>query len=75
VQHTVVVPPNSAVPPRLLKLKDAANYLGKSTKEVRALIFKGELPFIKGLGRGGQYLLDLHDLDEWIELKKTDHKI
>lgn len=54
---------------RLLKLKDAAQYLGLSLCTVRAIVQRGELPFISPT-ENGKWLLDMKDLDQWIEQRK-----
>jgi excisionase family DNA binding protein len=60
------VPPIS---PRLLRLKPAAEYLGRSPKSLRVMIQRGDLPVIKTDSRG-PWLIDVHDLNEWIEHRK-----
>jgi len=57
---------------RLLRLKSAAAYLSVSTAYVRRLIQQGELEVIS-MAEGGHapWLVDVHDLDAWIERTKT----
>jgi excisionase family DNA binding protein len=55
---------------RLWKLKDAANYLGLSAWKVRKLVADGELPYVQDKTLG-PFLLDVVDLDLWIEKNKT----
>jgi excisionase family DNA binding protein len=49
---------------RLLDVKEAGEYLGRSEGSIRELIWAGRLPAIK-VGR--RIHLDIGDLDEWIE--------
>lgn len=53
---------------RLLSVKDAAVYLGRSVPAIRELIWSGSLPYIRVDRR---VHLDLFDLDKWIEQHKT----
>ena len=66
----LVAKPRTASP-RLLRLADAADYLCISTWKMRALIQAGELEFIAVADGGhGPWLLDVRDLDAWIERTK-----
>jgi len=53
---------------RLYSIKEAALYLGRSEYAVREMIWAGKLPYIKD---GKRILLDIYDMDEWIEKNKT----
>ena len=53
--------------PRLLTVKEAASYLGRSIPSIRELIWGGSLPIVR-VGR--RIHLDLIDLDKWIEAHK-----
>jgi excisionase family DNA binding protein len=61
----------SEVPPRLLDIDDAARYLAMSDKAVRELITQGELPYIQKVPGRSPYLIDIKDLDRWIEASKV----
>jgi excisionase family DNA binding protein len=52
---------------RLLTLREAAHYLGRSIWGVRELIWKGALPFIQD---GRKQYLDIRDLEGYIEVHK-----
>ena len=54
--------------PRLLTIKQASVYLGRSIPALRELIWKGKLPFVRVDRR---IHLDIKDLDLWIEQNKT----
>ena len=54
---------------RLLRLKLAAEYLSLSPWKVRRLIQAGRLPVVQDCD-GGPFLLDVHDLDGFIERNK-----
>lgn len=55
---------------RLLRLKPAADYLSVSTWTLRRIIQEGELPIIK-YGANVPWLLDVRDLDGWVEKHKA----
>ncbi len=53
---------------RLYSIKEASIYLGRSVWAVREMLWKGKLPYIRD---GKRILLDIKDIDEWIEKNKT----
>jgi excisionase family DNA binding protein len=55
---------------RLLRLKPAAEYVSLSTGTLRRMIQQGDLPAVI-TGEGAPWLLDVRDLDAWIESKKS----
>jgi excisionase family DNA binding protein len=59
------------IPRRLLDVTDAARYLSVSTKIIRQLIQGGELPYIQRIPGRSPYLIDIEDLDRWIQDCKT----
>lgn len=61
-------PAGSALPRRLCSLADAARYLAVSVWTVRQMVWRGDLPHIK---TGKRILLDLRDLDGWIDREKV----
>jgi hypothetical protein len=56
---------------RLLRLKPAAEYLSLSPAKLRALIQACEIPVVK-YGENAPWLIDVRDLDYWIERSKTN---
>ena len=67
-----VVPSPTVIPfagPRLLTLKQAAEYINHSVDLVRDMVASGELPHIpKGGGKERTHIvIDRVDLDKWIE--------
>jgi excisionase family DNA binding protein len=54
---------------RLLRLKAAAEYLSLSPWKVRSLIQAGRLPVVQD-GEGSPFLLDVRDLDVYVERNK-----
>lgn len=54
---------------RLLTVKAAAAYLGCGIYGVRELLWRRDVPVVR-LGKGGKYLIDIHDLDALIERSK-----
>lgn len=54
---------------RLLRLKEAAEYVSLSPWKLRKLVQDGHLPVVK-YGENAPWLLDLRDLDGWVERHK-----
>ncbi len=54
--------------PRLLTVEQAASYIGRTTHAVRKLVAAGAFPAVKADGR---VMLDIRDLDRWIDRNKT----
>jgi excisionase family DNA binding protein len=53
---------------RLYSIKEASEYLGRTVWAVREMIWAGKLPRIKD---GRRILLDIHDINNWIEQNKA----
>ncbi len=53
---------------RLYSIPEAACYLGRTVPSLREMIWAGKLQFIRD---GRRILLDVHDLDTWIDQCKT----
>jgi excisionase family DNA binding protein len=53
---------------RLYSIKEAAIYLGRLVWAVREMIWAGKLPYVRD---GKRILLDIKDMEEWIEQNKT----
>jgi excisionase family DNA binding protein len=60
----------SEIPPRLLDVDDAGRYLSMSDKSVRELIIEGQLAFVQKIPGRSPYLIDIRDLDKWVEKNK-----
>jgi hypothetical protein len=58
------------IPPRLLDIQDSSRYLSMSDKGVRELIVEGQLPYVQKIPGRSPYLIDIRDLDRWIEKSK-----
>lgn len=54
---------------RLLRTREAAAYLGMSAWRLRQIIADGQMPVVAS-GEGKPFLLDVCDLDAWIERNK-----
>ena len=54
--------------PRLLTVKEAAIYIGRTQKGLRHLIASGAIPVVR---EGTRLHLDRSDLDRWVEMRKT----
>jgi excisionase family DNA binding protein len=53
---------------RLYSIPEAGEYLGRTPWAIREMIWKGKLPAVRD---GRRILLDIHDLDRFIEVNKT----
>jgi len=54
---------------RLVRLKQASEYLSLSPWALRRIIQAGEIPIVT-VGEGAPWLLDLRDLDSWVDHHK-----
>lgn len=52
---------------RLYSLEEAGYYLGRSEWVIAKMVRKGELPYV---GHGRRKLLDIKDLDLWVDREK-----
>ncbi len=66
-QERLVAQDNPARQRRVLSVREAALYLGRTEKSVRHLVQKRKLGSIRADGR----VLDLFDLDAWIEMHRV----
>lgn len=55
---------------RLYSIREASVYLGRSVWAVREMIWAGKLPYVRD---GKRILLDIRDMDAWIEKSKTQY--
>jgi excisionase family DNA binding protein len=55
---------------RLYSIKEASVYLGRSVWALREMLWAGKLPYIKD---GKRILLDINDMNNWIEQNKTQY--
>jgi len=53
---------------RLYSVPEAAFYLGRTVNALRQIMWAGKLPYVKD---GRRVLLDVKDLDDYIERNKT----
>jgi excisionase family DNA binding protein len=60
---------SKSVPQRLLRTKEAAEYLGVSRRKLRALVQDGQFPFVQ-FDEYGPWWIDLRDLDNFIDAAK-----
>lgn len=61
---------NNPLSKRLYNVEEAALYLGRSVWGIREMIYAGKLPIIKD---GRRVLLDIADMDKWIERSKIQY--
>jgi len=57
-----------SVPKRLYNIEEASIYLGRTTCAIREMVWAGKLPYVKD---GKRILLDIRDMDMFIECNKT----
>ena len=67
LQGGALVGRTNALPPRLLSYEDASAYISLSYWSVRTLVTTGQVPHIRF---GKRTLIDVQDLDKWIEQHK-----
>lgn len=53
---------------RLFNIKEGAVYLGRSVWAVREMLWAGKMPYVKD---GKRILLDIQDMNDWIDRSKT----
>lgn len=53
---------------RLYSIKESADYLGRTVWAVREMIYAGKIFYIRD---GRRMLLDINDMDRWIEDNRT----
>jgi excisionase family DNA binding protein len=56
--------------PRLMRVREAARYLAMSPGSIRAMVQRGELKAVMP-GNNAPWLLDVQDLNRWIETHKN----
>ncbi len=61
---------DNPLPPRLLSLKAAAVYMGRTTWGMRELYWANKIPWLRD---GKRIYFDLRDLDAYIEGMKTNY--
>jgi excisionase family DNA binding protein len=59
------------IPKRLFDVPEAARYLGMGHKVIRQLIQRGELPHVQRIPGRSPYLIDIFDLNRWIEIHRN----
>lgn len=57
---------------RLYNMKEAAFYLGRTVDALREMIWAGKLPYFRD---GRRMLLDVRDMDDFIERSKDRFRI
>jgi len=60
----------ATISPRLLRTNEAARYIGVGGKAIRALVASGTLPYVQLRQRNSPFLIDVRDLDAFIEARK-----
>jgi excisionase family DNA binding protein len=60
--------PSQRLTKRLYNIPEAGQYLGRTIWAVREMIYAGKIPFVQD---GRRILLDICDMDAWIERNKN----
>jgi excisionase family DNA binding protein len=60
--------PSCVLSKRLFDIKESAVYLGRSVWAVREMLWAGKMPYVKD---GKRILLDIQDMNVWIDKSKT----
>jgi excisionase family DNA binding protein len=68
--HSELLSNTQTIKPRLLNIKQAAQYLACSCWTLRQLEWSGSLPAVRNLGK--RLLFDIRDLDHLVEQKKAE---
>lgn len=55
---------------RLYSLKEASVFLGRTVGAVREMLWAGKIPMIKD---GRRIMLDIFDMERWIEQNKSQY--
>ena len=55
---------------RLYSIPEAGQYLGRTVWSIREMIYAGKIPYIRD---GRRMLLDIHDMDSWIENNRCQY--
>lgn len=67
--HRIDNPAGDRPKKRLFNLDEAAFYLGRSVCALREMVWAGKIPCVRD---GRRVLLDIQDMDAWIERSKTE---
>jgi len=62
--------PSQKVNKRLYSIPEAGQYLGRTVWSVREMIYAGKIPYIRD---GRRMLLDINDMDAWIENNRCQY--
>ena len=60
--------PSQKLNKRLYSIPEAGEYLGRTVWSIREMIYAGKIPYIRD---GRRMLLDIRDMDSWIEENRT----
>jgi excisionase family DNA binding protein len=55
---------------RLYSIPEAGQYLGRTVWAVREMVYAGKIPYIRD---GRRMLLDINDMDAWIENNRCQY--
>ena len=61
---------HNSIPKRLFNVDEASIYLGRTPNAIRQMIWDGKIPIVRDKKR---ILLDVKDMDTWIERNKEGY--
>ena len=62
--------PSQKLNKRLYSIPEAGQYLGRTVWSIREMIYAGKIPYIRD---GRRMLLDINDMDAWIENNRCQY--
>jgi excisionase family DNA binding protein len=62
--------PKKQITKRLYSIPEAAQYLGRTDWGIREMVWAGKIPCVKD---GRRVLLDIKDMDKWIESNRFQY--
>ena len=63
-----IMNPSCMIQKRLFSIQEGAVYLGRTVWAVREMLWAGKIPFVKD---GRRILIDIKDMEDWIDQNKT----
>lgn len=61
---------NGKTQKRLYSIKEASVYLGRTVWAVREMIWAGKIPIVRD---GRRILIDIFDMDRWVDRNKMEY--
>jgi len=68
IGFSILMKKHNSIPKRLFNIEEASIYLGRTPNAIRQMIWDGKFRYVKD---GKRILLDVKDMDDFIEQHKT----